>query len=419
MGLTLRYGRRAISRYCIALAACLSLWPAGCSQNAGHSAISQGTPLIRVLLLENQQHVELSATASPAVQVGAQSPGQQLRFSPGVSAPVSLSPTGWSIGNAQLPRGELMLDPSVDGSVFVAKHSYHGRYRFIPVAPDRFDVVNDLDIESYLRGVLRSELFPDWHDEAYKAQAIVARTYALYEARTDGVGRHFDVYADQRSQVYAGIDAETDRSRRATADTAGIVVAFGPPGHETIFKSYFSSCCGGIGQSAADAFGDSDLPPLSSQNHGSCCIQSPKFNWGPIIIPKAEITRRVRAWGAFKKHPIKDTAQVMRIDIVATNQFGRPIRFVVTDAKGGRYVLRSEQMREAVNTEAGTGGVKIFSSFCKPVDEGANIRFADGHGYGHGVGMCQWCAERQASQGWNDEAIVLTAFPGARLVRAY
>jgi stage II sporulation protein D len=416
MNCTHRYGRRSFCRASIALAASLAL--AGCSQNAGRNPVPQGTPLIRVLLLENQKQLELSATASPTVHVGSDSAGQQLRFLPGVSAPVALSPSGWKIGSAMLPRGELTLDQTQDGSLLVAKRTYHGRFRLVPAGADRFDVVNDLDAESYLCGVLRSELFPDWHDEAYKAQAIVARTYALYEARTDGVGRHFDVYADQRSQVYGGIEAETDRSRRATSETAGIVVAFGPPGHETIFKSYFSSCCGGLGQSAADAFSDPDLPPLAAQNRGACCINSPKFNWGPILIPKAELTRRVRAWGAFKKQPIRDLAPLARIDIAALNQFGRPIRFIITDAKATHYVLRSEQMREAVNTEAGTGP-KIFSSFCKPIDEGANIRFADGHGYGHGVGMCQWCAQSQAANGWNDEAIVLGAFPGARLVRAY
>ena len=418
MNVSHRYGRRSFCRASLALAAGLALWQAGCSQNAGRNAVPQGTPFIRVLLLENQKQIELAATASPTVHVGSDSAGQQLRFSGGAVVPVVLSPAGWKIGSAQLPRGELALDQATDGSLFVGRHAYHGRFRFVPAGPDRFDVVNDLDAESYLCGVLRSELFADWHDETYKAQAIVARTYALYEARTDGVGRHFDVYADQRSQVYGGIDAETARSRRATAETAGIVVAFGPPGHETIFKSYFSSCCGGMGQSAADAFGDPDTPPLAAQNHGACCINAPKFNWGPSIVPKAELTRRVRAWGAFKKQSIRDMAPLMRIDIVALNQFGRPVRFVITDARNTHFVLRGEQMREAVNTEAGSGP-KIFSSFCKPIDEGANIRFADGHGYGHGVGMCQWCAQSQAANGWNDEAIVLAAFPGARLVRAY
>jgi stage II sporulation protein D len=332
---------------------------------------------------------------------------------------VSLDAAGWQIGSARLPRSELTITPASDGSVSISKHFYHGTYRFVPVGPDRFDVVNDVDVESYLRGVLRQELLPDWAEETYKAQAIVARTYALYEAHTEGVGRPFDVYDDQRSQVYGGVGAESPRSRDATFQTNGIVVAYGQPGRETIFKAYFSSCCGGIGQSVVDGFGESELPPLRAQARGNLCAQSTKFNWGPVVIPKAEITRRVKAWGAAKKQPLKDIGPVTRIDVQAVNEFGRPVRFIITDAGGKRFLLRGEQMREAVNTDAAANAPRIFSSFCKPVDEGANIRFADGHGYGHGVGMCQWCAQAQATKGWNDEAIVLGAFPGAKLVRAY
>ena len=400
------------------LVASLAAWPLGCSQNSGHGSVPPGTPNVRVLLLENQQRVNISATANPTVRVGPASLPRQLNFPAGVIVPISLTPAGWQIGSAVLGTGDLSLEPAVDGSVRVGEHAYHGRYRFIPVAPGKFDVINELDLESYLKGVLRSELFPNWHEEAYKAQAIVARTYALYETRTAGMSRHFDVYADVRSQAYGGIPAETARAREATDATSGIVVAYGPPGRETIFKSYFSSCCGGITQSASEGFGDPESPVYADRNRGNCCVESPKFNWGPIVMSKAEITRRMRAWGVWKKQPQKDIGPVARIDIQFINPFGRPIRFVVTDARGTRYSMRSEDLREAVNTEAG-GGPKIFSSFCKPVDDGNNIRFVDGHGYGHGVGMCQWCAEHQASQGWNDEAIVLTAFPGAKLVRAY
>lgn len=398
---------------------CTILSPVGCSHEAAQVSPPSGTPMVRVLLLENQTRVNLSAVAPPTVHIGRQSSAQQLNFPPGTSVPITLTAAGWQIGTAQLGSGELLMEPSQDGSVKIGSHTYHGHYRFIPIAPDRFNVVNELNMESYLQGVLRSELFPNWHDEAYKAQAIVARTYALYEARTDGLSRSFDVYTDQRSQAYGGIDAETARSRQATQSTAGIVVAFGPSGREVIFKSYFSSCCGGITQSASDAFGDADSPPLADQNRGPVCTESPKFNWGPVQLPKVEITRRMRAWGVWRKQPLKDIGNVTLIEIQSVSRYRRPVRFLVTDARGFRYSMRAEDLREAVNTDAGPAGTKIFSSFFKPVDRGADIGFTEGHGYGHGVGMCQWCAEHEAAQGWNDEAIVLTAFPGAKLVRAY
>jgi stage II sporulation protein D (peptidoglycan lytic transglycosylase) len=412
-----RYGRReALRRF--ALAGSVALWQAGCSQNASQAVSPTGAPVLRVLILENQKSISLSATVPPSVQLAGSNQSQQLRFGSAGAVPITLTTTGWHIGSGSLPRGELHVMPAVDGSVFINRASYHGSFRLVPQGPDHFDVVNNVNIEHYLPGVLPSELFPDWHPEAYKAQAIVARTYGLYEAHTDGIGRYFDVYADQRSQVYNGIKAESAKSRSATLETRGIVVAFGPPGHEIIFKSYFSSCCGGIGQSAFDAFGDPDIPPLRAQNRGTSCAQSPKFNWPAVSIPKAELTRRIRAWGVWKKQSEKDLPPLARIDIMAQNSLGRPVRFLVTDMHGGRRMFRSEALREAINTDANTGP-KIFSSFCKTLDDGQSIRFIDGHGYGHGVGMCQWCAQSQAQGGWNNESIVISAFPGARLVRAY
>ncbi len=94
------------------------------------------------------------------------------------------------------------------------------------------------------------------------------------------------------------------------------------------------------------------------------------------------------------------------------------MRFVVTDSHGMRFSLAGEDFRQAFNTEAGTGPT-IYSSFFKPVNEVSTIRLIDGHGFGHGVGLCQWCAETEATRGIRHEVIATTAYPGSRLVRAY
>src|SRR5947209_10338470 len=139
------------------------MWPMGCSQDAGHATAPPGTPNIRVLLLEGQQQVNVSATAPPTVHVGPSA--HRLNFPVSVPVPVSLTPAGWQVGTALLGPGEMLLEPASDGSVRIGKNAYHGRYRFVPVAPGKFDVVNELDLESYLKGVLPSELYPNWHEE--------------------------------------------------------------------------------------------------------------------------------------------------------------------------------------------------------------------------------------------------------------
>jgi SpoIID/LytB domain protein len=216
----------------------------------------------------------------------------------------------------------------------------------------------------------------------------------------------------------SSLTAETERSRAAVEETSGIVVAAGPPGQERIFKAYFSACCGGIGQSAADAFGDPPSRELTEQKVGSLCNESPRFNWAPIELSKTELTRRIRAWGTKRGNPVKNMAPLARLDILQYNQFGRPVQFVLTDARGVRYSLTGEETRWACDAEA-NGGPTLFSSFFNPINNPDSIRFADGHGSGHGVGMCQWCAEARAERGMRHEDIVILSYPGSKLVRAY
>src|SRR5205085_8957185 len=127
--------------------------------------------------------------------------------------------------------------------------AYRGKFRFIPVGGTRFDVINELDVDAYLASVVSKEMLVGWHDEAYKAQAVVARTYALDEKQTAGLDRYWDVWPDTKSQMYGGIPGETAKSRAAVTETAGVVVACPDnAGNPKIFKAYFSSCCGGISQ---------------------------------------------------------------------------------------------------------------------------------------------------------------------------
>lgn len=409
-----------ISRFALGAALLLAmlLVPCGCTPSV-HTPDT--APIVRVRILENQEQVLVAASGTPTIKSSTENAGHVLQFPGSGGVPVTRSATGWRIGNTAIGAGELTILPQTVGSVSVGGVNYRGRYRFVPnpSIPTQFDVINDVDIDSYLMSVVSKELLHNWVLEAYKAQAIVARTYALYEARTTSAGRAFDLYADVRSQVYGGIPAETDISRQSVAQTAGIVVAYGPKGDEKIFKAYFSSCCGGIGQSAYDVFGYADIPPLRAKNAGTLCSASPRFNWGPIVFTKPEVTRRVKIWAARKSNALKDIELVSRIDVAPGGAVtGRPTRFLLTDSRGTQYSLSGEELRNACNAEP-NGGPTLNSSFVKPISTPDSIQFVEGHGWGHGVGMCQWCAEAMAEHGQRSENIVTSSYPGAVLVRAY
>lgn len=400
----------------VLLAVGIILLPFGCGGQARTRAPAPaGTPMVRVLLFDNRQQISLSATQPPLLRTAA---GQQIRLSAGEGATVSLTPSGWMIGELSLPPGELRIEPAAEGSVAFEGKAYRGAYRLTPRPNGKFDVINDIDVDGYLMGVLADELLKPWHPEAYRAQAIVARTYALYVARTAPAAANFDLFADTRSQVYNGIRAETAKSRDAVEATRGMVVASGPPGQERIFKAYFSSCCGGVTQSSAAAFGDAAEPALSEQNFGQRCAASPKFNWPTMTIPKSELSRRIRLWGVRNNAPESNIGDVARVEIFSTNAFGRPASFAITDTRGFRYRLCSEDFRIAANTDA-SGGPRLPSSFCKPINQPGVVEFTEGHGLGHGVGMCQWCAQIEATNGATGEQIVKDAYPHSVLVKAY
>jgi len=394
--------------------------PSGCTPKSGTAAGQLEGQTIRVRIHPAVEQVSISAIQPPIYYTSVDSTQRQLDLPGGVNVPIAYGSSGWMIGRTSLGPGNLMIRPIVDGSVRVNGRPYRGRFSLVPLDGGRFDVVNELDIDAYLKGVLAKEVLAGWHEETYKAQAIVARTYALYEKLVPRQRpRHWDVYADTRSQVYGGMDAESAKSRQAVDTTAGIVLVAGPSGQERIFKAYFHSCCGGITQSSMHAFNDGYEEALSEQYVGSLCSASPKFAWGPVVVMKEELTRRLKKWGEGRQGVTRDIATVRSVDIEMRNRYGRPVRFAVTDARGMRYSLGAEEMRWAVNTDAWPETV-LNSSFVESIiNDSDRVRFLGGHGWGHGVGMCQWCAESRAQAGMRHEDIVTLAYPQARLMRAY
>ena len=201
-------------------------------------------------------------------------------------------------------------------------------------------------------------MLPLWHLEAYKAQAVVARTYALFElrklrtaipttiCRTIRAARSTVALTPRPCQVRA--------PPPSSATYGTVVVTSGPPGPRANFQSLFQQLLRrNRAKAAYDAFGDPPSEPLTEQSFGTLCGESPHFSWPPVIVSKREeLTKRFRHFGALRNRVEKDMAPVIRIDVAANNKLGRPVRFVVTDAKGNRYTWTGEEIRWAVDTDA-------------------------------------------------------------------
>lgn len=128
------------------------------------------------------------------------------------------SVTGTPIGH----KGNLYL-----GSMEVSKSTNGG-----------IDVINHVNVETYLRGVVPGEMYPSWHNEALKAQTLAARTYALKNRVSS---RKFDVYDDTRSQVYKGYSLENAKVTSLIEATKGEVITY----NGSLIDAIYSASAGG------------------------------------------------------------------------------------------------------------------------------------------------------------------------------
>lgn len=180
--------------------------------------------------------------------------------------------------------GPLLFQPGA--APLALKHPYRGSLQ-VDVANGKLRAVNVVGLEQYLYGVVPSEMPYTWSPEALKAQAVVARSYALATRHTGA----FDLYPDTRSQVYLGLDHEKPSTNAAVNATAGKVVLYG----DQVAKTYFFSTSGGRTASAADAWGES-VPYLVSVPDPYDSI-SPHHDWGPFTFTGATLAKRLKLPG--------------------------------------------------------------------------------------------------------------------------
>jgi stage II sporulation protein D len=183
----------------------------------------------------------------------------------GLGGAVTLrSPTGNDIGTYQSPltitgrpAGFVLRGRAANGLV---GGSYRGNLQLNAPAIGGLSAINALDLEDYLRGVVPGEVPSTWADEALRAQAVAARTYAI---ATSKAGEGFDQYADTRSQVYKGMTVEQPTTNAAVAATRGEVVSFnGKP-----IVTYYFSTSGGRTEDIENSFlGAQPAPYLVSVN---------------------------------------------------------------------------------------------------------------------------------------------------------
>ncbi|MEW6283848.1 MAG: SpoIID/LytB domain-containing protein, partial [Candidatus Eremiobacterota bacterium] len=247
----------------------------------------------------------------------------------------------------------------------------------------RFLLINRLDLEDYLRGVVPRELSCE-APEAMKAQAVVARTYALSHLRP---GRSYDFSATERSQVYGGQAAEEARADEAVAATRGQVLMFqGQLARQVMYHS----TCGGSTEDNERVFPGA---PVAYLRGVACphCGDSPYFRW-TLEVPMLDLGQELERRLGKPVQPLTGLEPLERLPS------GRVRRLGVTGQTAG-LELRGDDMRAYLFGLTPAGQRRNLYSTRFSVETGPErLRFV-GQGWGHGVGMCQWGAIGMARAG--------------------
>jgi stage II sporulation protein D len=257
---------------------------------------------------------------------------------------------------------------------------------------DKLRLINELDVEEYLKGVVPIEISPNWNPEALKVQAIIARTYVLHQRQVN-LGKEYDVLATTADQVYGGRGKEHPSANRAVAETSGLVLTFGG---DLILSAYHSTSAGPT-ENASEVWG-MDLPYLKGV---SCPFDqnSPYYQWSKSFRMDA-----VQELFSKAGYAVGTIASITPFRWTEAGRIGQ-IRLLHSE---GELILKSEEFRRIL------GYTELPSTRFRIEKIGREMQI-QGNGYGHGVGLCQWGTKEMAEMGYSYDKILKYYYPGVRV----
>ncbi len=330
----------------------------------------------------------------------------------GASGYVELSiDGGLKVGSRSYAEPAVRLSAGPDAGFVLEGTRYRGdllvvRDEVKGGGPPVLTLVNDVDLEDYLAGVVGKEMSLSKGEEALKAQVVAARTYAWYEVQNRTLrvraGEKFDVYDDERSQVYGGRERETALAIRLVAETRGLCCSY----EGRIFKTFFSSTCGGHTEPARLMLSEGeDIPPLSGTPCGHC-TEGKFYRWS-AEFDRAEMAKKL--FGA------QTVSKIASVTVTKTMRGGHALEvLVLVDNSKKEYRFHANDgFRRRIDPRA------IRSTMIESVKvEGEKVIVA-GKGWGHAVGMCQVGAYRLADLGWSSTRILEFYYPRSAVKKFY
>lgn len=296
----------------------------------------------------------------------------------------------------EFPTDHLRIKTNKDISIWIK--GVEKRYRqLIDIRKQKngkLFVVNTVDLETYIKGILYHETSRRWPMEAFKAQAVASRTYALYRMQSS-LKLPYDVTSDVYSQVYGGKSAERYRTNIAVDKTRGQVMLF----EDEILPAYFSSSCGGHTEDVRELWAQK-LPPLVGR---VCeyCKGMPHWTWKKNFRSK-DVEAKLSAAG------IK-VSQIREIRVLDRNRSGRNKTLAIETRDGRTVQVSGKKFREVLGPNV------VKSNRFDVIMKGFYFDLT-GSGWGHGVGLCQWGAYGMAREHFTYDEILEFYYPAIEIV---
>jgi len=345
-------------------------------------AEAQASVILRVAIERGVNQVKVGSSTTAIIKDGS---GRTLGQLPSMSSYYAQAIPG-GVALDRWRSGLFWIEPTGKGFVYIGDRWYRGRTLVVPTDKG-VTAVNWVDIEEYLYSVIGGEMDARWPQQALQAQAIAARTYALYEREKQRTNPIYDVGdTPDRWQIYKGVISESGGVYKAVDATAGQVLTY----RNQIILSVFHACSGGHTENVEDVWGNT-LPYLRAvqdfdQNISEC-------SWVKTFS-SAEISTMIPSVGNVKDMLLQ-----------AFSPFGSVKTLKIVGDKGTK-VLQGEEVRTALKLKStrfrvskGTGGSFVLQ----------------GLGYGHALGMSQWGAYNLARRGANHLQILGHYYQGVAL----
>jgi len=278
--------------------------------------------------------------------------------------------------------GVLLINSKKPINVSKVNRKYKGAICF-RINNNKLDIVNNVDMENYLKGILPKEMSPSFPIESLKAQALCSRSFAINNYNKM-IKKGYNLDDSTSCQVYHGASVETKSTNEAVESTANEVVKYDGKVASTIF----GASSGGYIASANEVWGGDNYPYLIAK-------EDPYSNYEWEYELKESDIKKLKLYDVYD-YKIEYSSDSNRISNITFN------------TKNGEIKFKGNEFRSKI------GNTKIKSTlFNINLNNGKIV--VTGKGYGHGVGMSQYGAVEMAKKGFDYKKIIDFYFPGTEI----